>query len=105
MPSVSKETKRLNLELSMRAMDRIEELRRKTDATSTTQVLKDAVLTYEAIVRHLSRGEHFLIADQRGNVTPIDFLIDVAVEESPSPSVRIVRDEGDETNSLRRASA
>ena len=76
-------TRRLHFALSERSSERLERLATKTDAASSTEVIKDALLTYEALVDRLIEGDSFYIKDRRGNLYPLDLLIDV--EQLPCP--------------------
>ena len=86
--------RRLNLALSARAVERLEHLQEATDSSNATQVIKDALLTYEALVKWLEEGYSFFVRDPKGALVPVDLLIDVeprkphlhAVEAEESPA-------------------
>lgn len=68
---------RINLALPQRTADRLDELRRLTDASSVTEVVKQAILTYEAIAKHLSEGVTFSATKPDGEAFEVEFMIDV----------------------------
>lgn len=69
---------RLNLVLPERSIDRLEELKSKTDASSVTEVIKNALMTYESLAEHLSEGVTFTGRRPNGEVFAVEFMIDVA---------------------------
>ncbi len=77
---------RLNLVLPERSMERLEELKAKTDASSVTEVVKNALMTYESLADHLSEGVTFSGRHPNGEVFSVEFMIDVA-RKKPSLSV------------------
>lgn len=77
---------RLNLVLPERSIDRLEELKVKTDASSITEVVKNALMTYESLADYLSEGVTFSGRYPNGEVFNVEFMIDVA-KKKPSLSV------------------
>lgn len=57
--------KRINLVLPMRTIARIEKLKEKTCAASATEVIRSAILAYEALVDRIADGNEFY-ATKRG---------------------------------------
>jgi hypothetical protein len=77
-PEQDKIEKRLNIVLPMRTVTRIEKLKEATLAASTTEVIKSAILTYEALVENMAEGNKFYICksgDDRFH--PVNFIFDV----------------------------
>jgi len=70
-------TKRVNLALPERTATRLEELKKLTDASSITEVVKHAILTYESIAKHLSNGVTFTATKLDGEALEVEFMIDV----------------------------
>lgn len=68
---------RLSLVLPERSMERLERLKDRTDAASVAEVIRNAVMTYESIVNHLSQGATFTVHQPNGEVFDVEFLIDV----------------------------
>jgi hypothetical protein len=72
------EEKRLNIVLPMRTVSRIENLKEKTLAASTTEVIRTAILTYEALVEQLADGNRFYVSKSGENkFHPVNFVFDV----------------------------
>ncbi len=70
--------KRLNLALPEKTLERIESVREATSATSNTEVIRNAILTYEALVEWLKDGADFYVRDAKTHqYTPVKFMIDV----------------------------
>lgn len=80
----SKGRERLNLSISKRTKERIDELAELTDASSAAEVIKQAILTYEALAKRLADGDAFYVEKKSGRVAPFDFLIDVPGRRSAS---------------------
>ena len=69
---------RLNLVLPERSMERLEDLKARTDASSVTEVVKNALMTYESLADHLAQGVTFSGKRPNGEAFDVEFLIDVA---------------------------
>ena len=78
---------RLNLVLPERSMERLEELKDRTDASSVTEVVKNALMTYESLADHLSKGVTFSGRYPNGEIFNVEFMIDV---ERKKPSLSVV---------------
>ena len=78
---------RLNLVLPERSIERLEELEVKTDASSVTEVIKNALMTYESLADYLSEGVTFSGRHPNGEVFTVEFMIDV---EKKKPSLSLV---------------
>lgn len=78
--------KRLNLALPERTIERIERIRDLTTASSATDVIKTALLTYEALVEFASEGHKFFVKKSgEQNFTAIKFLFDVDHRKTSEP--------------------
>ena len=75
------EKRRYTVVLPERTADRLENLKSMTDATSVTDVVKDALLTYETIVNLLSEGVEFQAIRPDGKAMEVLFQIDVPAYE------------------------
>ena len=60
---------RVQLDLTQRAMGLLNELRRKTDATSNAEVIRDALKLYDGLITEAERGAEFLIRDKDGKLS------------------------------------
>ena len=69
---------RLSLVLPERSARRLEILKGKTDASSVTEVIKNALMTYESLAEHLEDGVTFTGTKPTGETFSVEFLIDVA---------------------------
>lgn len=78
---------RINLVLPERSIDRLEDLKQRTDASSITEVIKNALMTYESLAEHLSQGVVFTGHRPNGEVFSVEFMIDV---ERKKPTLSIV---------------
>lgn len=71
-------SKRLNIVLPERTVERIERTRVATGATSATDTIKSALLTYEALVEFLVDGNQFFVKKPGvEDYTPVKFMFDV----------------------------
>lgn len=69
--------KRVNLALPERSVERLENLKARTDAGSITEVIKNALMTYESIADHLGEGVSFMGTKPNGETFSVEFMIDV----------------------------
>ncbi len=75
--------KRLNLALPERTIARIEKIKDATMSSSYTDVIRTALLTYEALVEFASDGDKFFVKKGgSGTLEPVNFLFDVEVRAS-----------------------
>ncbi len=58
---------KLTLKLPKKSMERLAALMDETEATSRSEVLRNALRVYEAIVRGKSEGKYVFIEDRNGN--------------------------------------
>jgi hypothetical protein len=71
------ESKRVTLVLPERTVARLEEMKELTSSTSVTDVVKQAIMTYESIAKHLSNGVTFYAVRPNGERIEVEFMIDV----------------------------
>ncbi|MBB2905285.1 hypothetical protein FHR76_001629 [Rhizobium sp. RAS22] len=70
--------KRLHLGLSERDANRLSDLAELTNAASQTEVIKRALLTYEALASQLAAGAVFYVKEAGEEMpSPLNLLIDV----------------------------
>ena len=70
--------KRLSIILSEQSIKRIDHLKAMTATSSTTDVIKTAVLTYEALAEFLQDGNSFYLKKTDSDqFTPVAFLFDI----------------------------
>lgn len=79
-------SKRLNLALPEKTLERVENVRVATNAASATEVIRSAILTYEALVEWLGEGASFYVKDANTEqLVPVKFMIDIS--KSPPGAV------------------
>jgi hypothetical protein len=61
---------RVQFDLAPRSMERLNTLKRKTEATSYAEVVKNALRLYEALIEETEAGKQFLVRDAAGVVSP-----------------------------------
>ena len=61
---------RVQLDFAPRAMERLNTLKEKTEASSYAEVVKNALRLYEALIEEGESGKQFLIRDADGVVSP-----------------------------------
>ena len=82
--------KRINLSLSDRDAERLANLVDLTNASSQTEVIKRALLTYEALVLHLREGARFYIMERADSEpAPLNLLIDVEPKRQDSALIKL----------------
>jgi len=81
MKNTTKE--RLNLSITRRTKERIDELQALTDASTSAEVIKKAILTYEAMAKLTNEGCVFYIERDGQPLIPFDFSIDVPGRRLP----------------------
>jgi hypothetical protein len=75
---MDKRDKRLNVILPMRTIMRIEGLKEATQVSTTTEVIKSAILAYEALVKYISDGNKVYICKSGDDkFYPVYFVFDV----------------------------
>ncbi|OGG43068.1 hypothetical protein A2841_01465 [Candidatus Kaiserbacteria bacterium RIFCSPHIGHO2_01_FULL_48_10] len=64
-----------NMLFTRRVIDRITRLRTTTEASSDTEVIRQALLLYEIVVKAIRSGEKLQRLDQEGKITEIELVI------------------------------
>jgi uncharacterized protein YutD len=64
-------TRRVQMELSQNSFDRLNRLKDAIEASTYTEVMKDALRLYEYIVNSDSEGAKFFVKDKEGNSSEI----------------------------------
>ncbi len=88
--------KRLNIGLSERDSARLSSLAEYTNASSDTEVIKRALLTYEALVERLIDGAEFYVMDP-GDAIPAALNLLIDIEPTPSPISIVKTNDEDNT--------
>lgn len=66
---------RVQLDFAPRSMERLNELKAKTEAASYAEVVKNALRLYEALIEETEAGKQFLVRDQSGVVAPFRLFL------------------------------
>ena len=66
---------RVQLDFAPKAMERLNVLKAKTEATSYAEVVKNALRLYEALIEETEAGKQFLIKDDAGTVAPFRLFL------------------------------
>ena len=66
---------RVQLDFPPRAMERLNALKVKTEASSYAEVVKNALRLYEALIEEDEAGKQFLTRDKDGVVAPIRLFL------------------------------
>lgn len=66
---------RVQLDFPPRAMERLNALKVKTEASSYAEVVKNALRLYEALIEEDESGKQFLIRDKNGVVSPFRLFL------------------------------
>jgi hypothetical protein len=73
--AVTHKKNRVQLDFPPRAMERLNALKAKTEATSYAEVVKNALRIYEALIEESEAGNQFLTRDQQGLVSPFRLFL------------------------------
>ncbi|MBX3505442.1 MAG: ribbon-helix-helix protein, CopG family [Parvibaculum sp.] len=65
-----RETTRVQLELPPQAMERLQQLKEKTEAASYAEVIRNALRLYEALIAEAERGAEFQVKEPDGTSVP-----------------------------------
>ncbi len=65
-----RETTRVQLELPPQAMERLQQLKEKTEAASYAEVIRNALRLYEALIGEAERGAEFQVKEPDGTAVP-----------------------------------
>jgi hypothetical protein len=66
---------RVQLDFPPRAMERLNALKVKTEASSYAEVVKNALRLYEALIEDDESGKQFLTRDKNGVVSPFRLFL------------------------------
>ena len=66
---------RVQLDFPPRAMERLNTLKVKTEASSYAEVVKNALRLYEALIEEDESGKQFLTRDKNGVVSPFRLFL------------------------------
>jgi hypothetical protein len=66
---------RVQLDFPPRAMERLNTLKAKTEASSYAEVVKNALRLYEALIEEEESGKQFLTRDKNGVVAPLRLFL------------------------------
>lgn len=61
---------RVQFDLGPRSVERLNALKRKAEASSYAEVVKNALRLYEALIEEAEHGMQFLVRDENGVVSP-----------------------------------
>ncbi|MBX3494471.1 MAG: ribbon-helix-helix protein, CopG family [Parvibaculum sp.] len=65
-----RETTRVQLEMPPQAMERLQQLKDKTEAASYAEVIRNALRLYEALIAEAERGAEFQVKEPDGVAVP-----------------------------------
>ena len=68
------DTMRLNLLLPAKSIERLDRLKDKTEAASYTEVIRNAIRLYEAIIAEYEKGNKVQILDSAGRPTSLSIF-------------------------------
>jgi hypothetical protein len=63
--------KRIQVELPQNSFDRLQRLKSSVEATSYTEVFKDALRLYEYLVEESEKGSKFIVKNKEGDLVEI----------------------------------
>ena len=66
---------RVQFDLPPRSIERLNTLKRKTEAASYAEVVKNALRLYEALIEETEAGKQFLVRDANGSVAPLRLFL------------------------------
>jgi len=66
---------RVQLDFAPKAMERLNALKAKTEATSYAEVVKNALRLYEALIEETESGRQFLVKDETGAIAPFRLFL------------------------------
>ena len=66
---------RVQLDLSPRAVERLNELKDKTEAASYAEVVKNALKLYDGMISEVEKGNEFLTKDKDGAIVPFRMFL------------------------------
>ncbi|MGH7043743.1 MAG: hypothetical protein ACREFY_16665 [Acetobacteraceae bacterium] len=66
---------RVQFDLPPRSIERLNTLKRKTEAASYAEVVKNALRLYEALIEETEAGKQFLVRDEAGGIMPLRLFL------------------------------
>lgn len=66
---------RVQFDLPPRSIERLNTLKRKTEAASYAEVVKNALRLYEALIEETEAGKQSLVRDANGSVAPLRLFL------------------------------
>lgn len=67
--------KRIQLDLPSRSVERLNDLKDLTEASSYAEVVRNALRLYEDMAHKADSGKEFLLRDPSGNITPYNVFL------------------------------
>ena len=71
---MKKQTRRVQLELPEKSMQRLEKLKIDTEAGSYAEVIKNAMMAYSWLIDRYEHDERLLIKDSTGSVREVELF-------------------------------
>lgn len=71
---MSKQTRRVQLELPSKSMQRLESLKDQTEAASYAEVIRNAMMAYGWLIERYENNEKVLIQDASGNTREVELF-------------------------------
>jgi IS1 family transposase len=71
---MSKETTRVQMELSEKSLQRLKALKEKTEASSYAEVTKNAYRIYEKMIEYRENDISFCLKDKDGNIKELEMF-------------------------------
>ena len=68
---MSAKSRRVQMDMSPSSFDRLNRLKETVDASTYTEIMKDALRLYEYFIQEDSKGRQFLVKDENGNVSEV----------------------------------
>jgi hypothetical protein len=73
--------KRVTLSLPDRSVERLEGMKNITSSSSITEIVKQAIMTLESIIKLMRKGYKFQAVSPDGTIMEVEFMIDVEADE------------------------
>jgi IS1 family transposase len=71
---MTKETTRVQMELTEKSLQRLKNLKEKTEASSYAEVTKNAYRLYERLIEISEEGITFCLKDKEGNIRELEIF-------------------------------
>ena len=68
MKNLNPAIKRVQFDLTLKSIERLDAIKAKTEASSYAEVMRNALRLYEAVIEQSEAGNTFLISDAQGKV-------------------------------------